>query len=118
MGKVQSFKDLIIWQKSHQLTLNIYQLTKQFPKHEKFGITSQIRRASYSIPANIVEGHSRSSNKEFKYFLSIAKGSLNELEYFLILSNDLEYISEEEFKILETKVFEISKMLYAFTNRI
>ena len=68
MSKVQSFKDLIIWQKSHQLTLKMYKLTKRFPHEEKFGVTSQIRRAAYSIPSNIVEGHSRNSGKEFKYF--------------------------------------------------
>ena len=84
MGKVQSFKDLIIWQKSHQLTLNIYQLTKQFPKDEKFGITSQIRRASYSIPANIVEGFKRRNNNEFKQFINIASASLEELKYFFV----------------------------------
>lgn len=118
MGKVQSFKDLIIWQKSHQLTLEIYEITKQFPGEEKFGVTSQIRRAAYSVPSNIVEGHSRKTNKEFSYFLNIAKGSLNELEYFLILSNDLDYITEEKYKELESKVIEISKILYAFSNNL
>ena len=118
MSKVQSFKDLIIWQKSHQLTLKIYKLTKQFPDAEKFGITSQIRRAAYSIPSNIVEGHSWNSNKEFKYFLSIAKGSLSELEYFLILNKDLEYIAVDEFKEFDAKVVEISKILYSFTKNL
>ncbi len=118
MSKVQSFKDLIIWQKSHQLTLKLYALTKQFPDEEKFMITSQIRRAAYSIPSNIVEGHSRNSGKEFKYFLSIARGSLSELEYFLILSKDLKYIAEDEFKELEANLVEISKILYSFTNNL
>jgi four helix bundle protein len=118
MSKVQSFKDLIIWHKSHQLTLKLYQLTKHFPNEEKFGITSQIRRAAYSIPSNIVEGHSRNSEKEFKHFLSIARGSLSELEYFLILSKDLNYISIDEFKELEADAVEISKILYSFTNNL
>ena len=113
MSKVQSFKDLIIWQKSHQLTLKLYALTKQFPDEEKFMITSQIRRAAYSIPSNIVEGHSRNSGKEFKYFLSIARGSLSELEYFLILSKDLKYIAEDEFNELEANLVEISKICFS-----
>ena len=118
MSKVQSFKDLIIWQKSHQLTLKLYTLTKQFPDAEKFMITSQIRRAAYSIPSNIVEGHSRNSGKEFRYFLSIARGSLSELEYFLILSKDLKYIAEDEFNELEANLVEISKILYSFTTNL
>ena len=118
MGKVQSFKDLIIWQKSHQLTLDIYKLTKQFPTDEKFGVISQIRRAAYSIPSNIVEGHSRKSAKEFKYFLNISKGSLSELEYFLILSRDMKYITNAEFKEMESKVIEISKILFSFNKNL
>ena len=118
MGTVQSFKDFIVWQKSHQLTLSVYKISKKFPDEEKFGITSQIRRAAYSVPSNIVEGHSRNTRKEFKYFLGVAKASLNELEYFLILSRDLEYITEEEFNEFEPNVVEISKILYAFTNNL
>ena len=78
MGKVNSFRDLIVWKKSHELTLEIYKTTKFFPSEEKFGISSQIRRAAYSISANIVEGHPRKTKKEFIQFLSIAKGSLEE----------------------------------------
>ena len=118
MGKVQSFRDLIIWQKSHLLTLNIYKLSGKFPKDEKFGLTSQIRRAAYSVPANIVEGHSRKSKNQFKYFLNISKGSLSELEYFLILCRDLKYLAEDKFIEMESNVTEISKMLYSFTNKL
>ncbi len=83
---VNSFMDLIVWQKSHQLTLDVYRTTSLFPNSEKFGLVSQMRRAAYSIPSNIVEGHSRKSRKEFLQFLSIAKGSLEELKYSIIFN--------------------------------
>ena len=91
-----NFKNLKIWEKSHQLTLKIYRLTKQIPKSELFGITSQIQRASSSIPANIVEGYGRKGNKEFTQFLYQAKGSLVETQYFLILIRDLKYVASQE----------------------
>lgn len=78
--KIKKFKDLVVWQKAHNLTLEIYKITQKFPPDEKYGIVSQMRRAAYSIPANIVEGHSRKSKKEFLQFLNIAKGSLEELK--------------------------------------
>jgi len=115
---VNSFKDLIVWQKSHQLTLDIYRATSLFPNSEKFGIVSQIRRAAYSVPSNIVEGHSRKSRKEFLQFLSIAKGSLEELKYFIILSGDLGYINDETAKRLEEISEEVSKILHAFTKSL
>ena len=116
--KTNSFRDLMVWQKSHKLTLDIYKITSHFPSEEKFGLISQMRRAAYSIPANIVEGHSRKSKKEFLQFLSIAKGSLEELKYFILLSGDLEYISNEATEQLETKSEEVSKMLYSFTKSL
>ncbi len=115
---VNSFRDLIVWQKSHQLTLDVYRTTSLFPNSEKFGLVSQMRRAAYSIPSNIVEGHSRKSRKEFLQFLSIAKGSLEELKYFIILSNDLDYIDDETSKRLEKFSEEVSKLLYAFTKSL
>ena len=118
MSKVNSFRDLIVWKKSHELTLEIYKITKFFPSEEKFRIISQIRRAAYSVSANIVEGHSRKSKKEFIQFLSIAKGSLEELKYFLILSNDLKYIREDKLYELEELAEEISKILYSFTKSL
>jgi len=118
MNKVNTFRDLVVWQKSHQLTLDIYKITLKFPGEEKFGLISQIRRAAYSVPSNIVEGHSRKSKKEFLQFLNIAKGSLEELKYFLILSADLKYISKENFINLEAKAEEVSKMLYSFTKSL
>jgi len=107
-----------VWQKSHSLTLDIYQITKKFPSDEKYGLISQLRRAAYSVPSNIVEGHTRNSTKEFVHFLSIAQGSLNELKYFLILSRDLNFINIDEFNDLTKKVDEISKMLFTMKEKL
>lgn len=89
---------LIVWQKSHELTLNIYEITKSFPKEELFGLTSQIRRAAASVPSNIVEGKARGSNKEYKRFLLVARGSLEETKYQLLLAKDLKYIDEQKYE--------------------
>jgi len=115
---VKSFLDLIVWQKSHSLTLDIYQITNKFPSVEKYGVISQLRRAAYSVPSNIVEGHTRNSTKEFVHFLSIAQGSLNELKYFLILSRDLNFIDLNEYNNLNIKADEISKMLYMMKEKL
>lgn len=116
--KTNSFRDLVVWQKSHNLTLEIYKITSSFPTEEKFGLISQMRRAAYSIPANIVEGHSRKSRKEFLQFLSIAKGSLEELKYFIILAKDLKYTSAEMTNKVEDYSEEVSKILFAFTKSL
>jgi len=115
---VKSFLDLIVWQKSHSLTLDIYQITNKFPSVEKYGVISQLRRAAYSVPSNIVEGHTRNSTKEFVHFLSIAQGSLYELKYFLILSRDLNFIDLNEYNNLNIKADEISKMLYMMKEKL
>ena len=108
---MRSHKELIVWQKSYKLTKDIYLVTKKFPKEEMYGMTSQMRRAAYSIPTNIAEGYRRST-KEYAYFLSVALGSASELETFLLLSKDLEYISETEMNILYNLNEEIIRMLH------
>jgi four helix bundle protein len=85
---MKDFRDLKVWEKGHHMTLTSYRLTAGFPKHELFGLTSQIRRCSSSIPANIAEGCGRMGNTEFHRFLQIACGSANELEYHLVLARD------------------------------
>lgn len=115
---IKTFRDLIVWQKSHDLTLEIYRITSKFPAEERYGLTSQLRRAAYSIPSNIVEGHSRKSRKEFLQFLNIAKGSLEELKYFIILSSDLKYLDDITKYKLEEQSEEVSKILYSFTNSL
>ncbi|MBC8400312.1 MAG: four helix bundle protein [Candidatus Marinimicrobia bacterium] len=88
---MKSHKDLDVWKNSMSIVTEIYQLTKQFPDEEKFGLSSQLRRAAVSIPSNIAEGAARSSNKEFIHFLYISLGSLSELETQLLIANNLEY---------------------------
>ena len=107
----QDTSKLIVWQKSHELVLKLYEVTKDFPKDEQFGLTSQIRRAAVSIPSNIVEGKARGSNKDFKRFLQIARRSLEELKYQILLSNDLNYINEDTYKDLLNTTKEVGRLL-------
>ena len=105
---VRSFEDLLVWQKAHQLVLTIYQVTKLFPKEEQYGLISQIRRAAVSVPANIAEGFRRRTKADKQRFLTIAHGSLEEVRYYLILSNDLGYCKGRDFL---DQADEISKLL-------
>ncbi len=115
---MRDFKKYDIWQLSHELTLEIYRITNLFPKEEMYGITSQIRRASSSIPTNISEGCGRNSDAEFNQFLNIALGSALETEYLLILSKDLTYIDESVFVNLEKKVNIIKSKIYNLKSKI
>ena len=108
---MKHWKDLLVWQKSHELVLSVYRLTSDFPKSERHGIVDQIRRAAASIPANTVEGHSRNSQKDFLRFLYIARGSLEELRYFLLLSKDLSFINAKKHIELEGDCEKVSKLL-------
>ena len=112
------WRDLKVWERSHELVLEIYKLTSSFPKTEIYGIMSQLRRSASSIPANIAEGQSRNSTKEYLQFLYNARGSLEETRYFLFLSKDLEYIEESEYDDLEQKYGEISKMLNGLIKKL
>lgn len=105
------WKELEVWKASHELVLHIYKITSSFTNEEKYGIISQLRRCSSSIPANIVEGQSRNSTREYLQFLYNSRGSLEETRYFMLLSKDLGYISVRELKELELKFIKISKML-------
>lgn len=115
---MKNFKELRIWQRSHQLVLDIYLITKSFPKEEVYGLTSQIRRSCASIPTNIAEGCGRNSDAELKRFLTIAMGSASELEYQLILSNDLGYIQTDNYEKLNNELIEIRKMLNTFIQKL
>ena len=105
------WKDLKVWQKAHGLVLEIYKLTSSFPKEEVFGLISQLRRSSSSIPANIVEGQSRNTTKEYIQFLYNARASLEETRYHLLLSKDLDYVENDKYNAFEIKYEEVSKML-------
>ncbi|MDK2917575.1 MAG: hypothetical protein PWQ37_308 [Candidatus Petromonas sp.] len=106
-----NFKKLEVWQKSHELTIKIYKITTDFPKEERYRLIDQLCRSASSIPANIAEGKGRYHNKEFKQFLYIARGSLEETKYHLILSNDLGYINNEKYNELMKLANVIGKML-------
>jgi len=108
---MKDFRQLKVWEKSHQLALAIYKETKNFPQEELYGLTSQIRRASMSIPTNIAEGCGSNTDKEFARFLQIAMGSASETEYQLILARDLEFIPKETHKKLHNDVEEVKRML-------
>ncbi len=113
-----NFKSLLVWQKSVSLVTDIYQLTEGFPKNEIFGLTSQLRRASVSIPSNISEGHSRRSTLDYIQFLKISRGSVAELETQLLISKNLKFITEEKYIEVDAKIVEISKMLNALISSI
>ncbi len=115
---MSSFDTLIVWKKSHELTLKIYEITKTFPKEEIFGITSQIRRAAYSIPSNIVEGRTKSTTAHRLSFVSHSIGSLEEVKYFLLLSKDLNYITIETYLKLIPFLEEVGKLLNGYEKFI
>ena len=108
---MQDFKKLKIWEKAHNLTLEIYKITKGFPKEEQYGLTSQLRRACASIPTNIAEGCGRDGDKEFKRFLQIAMGSACEVEYLVLLTKDLKYIKNNEAEIIQKEIVTLKKMI-------
>ena len=118
MGEIKSFKDLKVWQKAHQLTLNIYKVTKEFPDDEKFGLTIQIRRSCSSVPTNVVEGFKRQSKKDQAHFFNVAQSSLEETKYHLILSRDLGYLENGIFEELLERTEEVSRMLYAYRRSV
>ena len=115
---MKDFRDLIVWEKSHRLTLEIYRVTERFPKHEQYGLTSQIRRCSASMGANIAEGCGKRSNNEFQRYLQIASGSASELDYHLLLSRDLSFLQEAEYQALKASLTEIRKMLTSLLRKI
>ena len=112
--KIKHFTDLIVWQKSHQLVLDIYRMTSGFPSEEKFGLISQMRRTAYSIPANIAEGFKRQGAKDKIRFYNCAQGSLSEVFYFLILATDLKYTKAN----FQDNVEEIEKLLAGLIRSI
>lgn len=115
---MRNYKELKVWERAHQLTLTIYELTNNFPTEEKFGITSQIRRAAVSIPTNIAEGCGHNSDKEFRRFLGFSLASATEVEYLITLSFDLEYCPTDKYNKLQSEVEEIKKMLYGFITSL
>jgi len=115
---MKDFRDLKVWGKAHEVALGCYAITKSFPKEEIFGLTSQIRRAGASVPANIAEGCGRRGNAELHRFLQIAMGSASELEYHLLLSRDLGYLNQDKHSRIHDQVTEVKRMLASLTRKV
>ena len=115
---MQTFRELRVWQRSHDLVLDIYKMTVKFPQEEKFGLISQLRRSISSVPTNIVEGFKRKGKKDFCHFLNLAESSLEETKYHLILSKDLDYICSETYAALNSKCEEIGRMLSRLQQKL
>lgn len=113
-----SFENLQVWRKAHQFAVQTYIITRSFPDDERFGLSSQFRRAAVSVAANIAEGYKRIGKQEKLRFLNIAQGSLEECKYYIILSRDLEYISENSFNALRVLSDETGKLLVAYSKGI
>ncbi|HEY5211330.1 MAG TPA: four helix bundle protein [Stellaceae bacterium] len=115
---MQNFRDLKVWSKAHAVVIAVYAATEPFPAAERFGLTSQMRRAASSIPANIAEGCGRSSNADLARFLHIALGSASELDYFLLLARDLKFLKPPIHDDLRANVQEVKRMLGGLIGRV
>ena len=115
---MKDFRELKVWQKAHQLTLAIYQLTAGFPREELYGLTTQLRRCCSSIAANLAEGCGRNGDAEFARFCSIAMGSASELEYHLLLARDLKLIKPKEYEELAQHAIELKRMLSGLLQKL
>ena len=115
---MQDFRKLKVWNNAHEFALGIYRATSTFPSDEKYGLTSQIRRASVSIPTNIAEGCGRVGNNELHRFLQIAMGSASEVEYLLLLIRDLQLLPQEEVDSLDSDLLEIKRMLNSLIQKV
>lgn len=115
---MRDFKDLKVWHKAHQFTLDVYRHTKSFPPEERFGLTAQLRKAASSVPSNIAEGSGRTGDRELARFLGIAAGSASEAEYQLLLSKDLAYLAPQIHRDLDQQANEIKRMLNAFIKTL
>jgi four helix bundle protein len=115
---MRNYKDLRVWEEAHRLTLSVYKVTQAFPKEERFGLSSQIRRASASIPANLAEGCGRRSDGEMARFVQIAMGSGAELSYHLLLARDLGFMTNEEHVELNTSLERVMRMMSALSSKV
>jgi four helix bundle protein len=115
---VKDFRDLKVWNRAHQLTLDVYRLTQNFPREELYGLTSQLRRCSASIAANIAEGCGRKGNGEFTRFLQIASGSASELDYELLLAKEVSFLQDTEYGSVSKRLAELRRMLTSLILRV
>ncbi|HLZ43017.1 MAG TPA: four helix bundle protein [Candidatus Sulfotelmatobacter sp.] len=117
-GSVQDFRNLKVWDKAHALTLDVYKASNAFPREEMYGLTSQMRRASVSIGANIAEGACRKGDVDFARFLQIAVGSASELEYHLLLARDLQLLGSSDYRRLSDEAVEVKRMLASLMQKL
>ena len=117
-SRIESYRDLIVWQKGMDLAASIYECTARFPNFEQYGLSSQMRRAAVSVPANIAEGFGRATGRDYANFLSIARGSVLEVETMVLLSERLRYINEETCRGLVLSTQEVARMLYSLRRRV
>lgn len=115
---MQNYKELKVWTKAHEFTLKVYELTQKFPREEVYGMTSQMRRAASSIPANIAEGCGKYTQQDFARYLNIALGSANESEYFILLSKDLKFISQDDNSKINQIINEVKAMLISLISKV
>jgi|SRR5580698_3474775 len=115
---MKDFRTLHVWEKAHKLTMSSYRITNSFPKSELYGLTSEIRRCTVSIAANIAEGCGKRGNGEFQRFLNIAAGSASELEYHFLLARDLGYLNETDYPLLSANVVEVKRMLASLARKV
>ncbi len=111
---IKTFREIVAWQKAHQLVLEVYTVSEQFPTREAFGLTSQMRRCAVSIPSNIAEGFKRRSKNDSIHFYNIAEGSLEELKYQLFLARDLKYIQEKDYHKINVLTEEVGKLIHGW----
>jgi len=115
---MKDFRQLVVWEKAHKLTLMVYRLTKDFPVEERYGLTNRLRRASASIAANIAEGCGRAGDGDFHRFLAMAMGSAVEVEYFLLLAHDLDFLNLASYAPAEQDVREVQRMLASLVRKL
>lgn len=115
---MQDFRKLKVWQRAHELTLEVYRATAAFPKSEAYGITSQIRRSCSSVPANVAEGCGRGGDADFARFLQMAMGSASETEYHLLLAHDLSFLADGDYNRLSAKVTDVKRMLSSLLSKL
>jgi four helix bundle protein len=115
---MKAFPDLKVWEKSHRLALEVYKVTRKFPREELYGLTSQIRHCSTSVPANIAEGCGRGGDGELGRFLQIAMGSASELESILLLARDLQYLKPADYERLASDAIEVKRMPASFMGKL
>ena len=115
---MRNYRELKVWQRAHQLTLDLYKVTRSFPQYEQYGLTSQIRRAASSIGANLAEGCGRRGDAEFARFVLIAMGSASELDYHLLLARDLAFLQPKDYERLAAELAEIRRMLTSLLLKV